>query len=218
MTRRTPLPFLTVALLTVAVLAGAAGCATMRQIVALRQVNFTIDGVANVRLAGIDVSAKRSYRDFAAAEATRLAAALARRDLPLAFDLHLLAENPAENRVTARLIRMEWTLLLEDQETISGAIEREITFPPGEPRDLPIAIQLNLVDFFQQNAEHLVDLALNLAGQGGETKRIKLQALPTIETALGPITYPGRITIVSREVGRTGEPAPLHTDTAPEGR
>lgn len=178
------------------------GCATLQQITALRQVDFSIDRVSEVRLAGIDVGGQRSYRDLSLAEAATLGAALSGRDLPLEFTLHLRAANPADNRVSARLVRMRWTVLLEDRETVSGAIEREYVFPPGEPQDVPIAVQLNLVEFFERNAPDLFDLALNLTGQGGAPKNVKLRAVPTIETAVGPIQYPGPITIVSRDVGR----------------
>jgi hypothetical protein len=178
------------------------GCATLQQVVALRQVDFAIDHVSEVRLAGIDLTAKRSYADLSIAEGATLLGAAASNDLPLAFTLHLSALNPADNTVSARLVRMRWTMFLEEQETISGTVEQEYVFPPGEPQDLPIAIELNLTEFFQRNARDLVELALNLAGQGGEPKTVTLRAVPTIQTALGPIQYPQPITIVSREIGR----------------
>ena len=178
------------------------GCATLQQITALRQVHFTIDRVSGVRLAGIRLRRLQSYRDLSVAQAATLANALARGDLPLAFNLHLRAENPDDNAVSARLIRLQWTLLLEDRETVSGAVEREYVFPPGEPQDVPVAIALNFTEFFEHNARDMVELALNLSGQGGSPKEITLRAVPTIETALGPIQYPRPITIMSSEVGR----------------
>jgi len=180
----------------------ATGCATLQQVSALRQVDFTIDRVTDVRLAGIAVAAKRSFRDLSLAEATTLGSAVSRRQLPLDLTVHLRGVNPAANSVSARLVRLEWTLLLEDSETVSGTLDREVVFPPGEPRDVPIAIQLNLVEFFERNAQDLFALALNLTGQGGAPKTVTLRAVPTINTALGPIRYPGPITIVSGEVGR----------------
>ena len=190
---------LTAGTLTVAL---AAGCATLQQITALRQVDFTIDRVSEVRLAGVDLTGVRSWGDLSLADGATLAAAFSRGDVPLEFNLHLRAENPADNTVSARLIRMQWTMFLEERETVSGTLEREYVFPPGEPQDVPVAIQLNLVEFFERNVRDLAELGLNLAGQGGAPKTVRLQAIPTIQTALGPIQYPQPITIVSREVGR----------------
>lgn len=189
------------AVLLISAAAGAA-CATLQQITALRQVHFVIDHVADVQLAGVAVSGLRSYADLSVGQAAALGSALARGEMPLRLTLHLRGENPGDNRVSARLVRMPWTLLLEERETVSGTVEREVVFPPGDPQDFPIAIELDLVDFFERNARDLFELALNLSGRGGAPKNVALRAVPTIQTALGPIEYPQPITIVSAEVGR----------------
>lgn len=193
-----PIRYLPAALVVVA----SAGCATLQQIAALRSVDFQLDRVANVRLAGVDISAVRSSSDLSLPDAARVGAAVAQRDLPLAFRLHLRAENPAENSVTARLVRMQWTLFLEDAETVSGQIDREYELAPGRATDIPLEIELDLFDFYERSGPDLIDLALNLAGAGGAPKQVSVRAVPTITTALGPITYPQPITIVSRTVGR----------------
>jgi hypothetical protein len=178
-----------------------AGCATLQQIAALRSVDFQIDRVADVSLAGVNISGIRSYSDLGLSDAARVGSGVARGELPLAFRLHLLAENPAENSVTARLVRMRWTLFLEDTETVSGEIEQEYELPPGRPTDIPVQVELDLFDFFERSGPDLVDLALNLAGAGGAPKQVSVRASPTINTALGPITYPQPITIVSATMG-----------------
>ena len=185
-----------------ALVAGLAGCATLQQIAALRDVDFVVDRVSNLRLAGVDLSAVRSYADLSLADAGRVALAVQQRSLPMDFRLHLTATNPADNSVDARLVRMDWTLLLQQRETVSGTFAQETLLRRGQPTDVPIQISLNLVDFFQESARDLVDLALSLAGQGGAPTEVTLRATPTVDTAIGPIRYPQPITIVSREVGR----------------
>lgn len=184
----------------VACLAGTS-CATLQQIAALRSVDFQLDRLANVRVAGIDASRVSSYSDLSLVDATRVGAAIARRELPLSLQVHVRAENPADNPVTARLVRMQWTLLLEDTETISGLIDQEMELPPGQPRDIPVDISLDLFDFFERSGPDLFNLALNLVGVGTEPTRVALRAMPTVNTALGPIQYPQPITIVDRQVG-----------------
>ena len=179
------------------------GCATMQQFIALRSVHFQLDRVADLQVAGVDLSGAQSSSDLSLGDGARVAAALVSRKLPLSFRLHLLAENPASNTVTARLVRLHWTLYLEDMETVSGEIEREFELPPGRPTDIPIDISLDLLDFYERNGQDFVDLALNLAGAGGPPKRVAVRAVPTIDTALGPISYPRPITIVAGSVGRS---------------
>lgn len=178
------------------VLLAASGCATLQQFAALRQVEFAIDGVGTGRLAGIDLGRVRSAGDLRAVDAARLAAAVADEELPLEFTIDVRAVNPAENQTTARMVRFAWTLLLDDRETIDGVVDREITLPPGEPRIIPVGIRLDLIEFFDGNASELLDLALRFAGADSDAADVKLRALPTVDTPLGPIEYPATITIV----------------------
>lgn len=179
-----------------------AGCATLQQIAALRDVDFALDRIGQVQLAGVDLDRVRSYSDLSIADAARLTLALSQNELPLSFQLLVEGENPADNATDARLVRFDWTLLLQDRETISGVFEDEVVFRPGEPTTFPLSIQLDLLEFFEGSARDLGELALNLGGQGGTPTNIALRANPTIQTALGPIRYPGEITIVSTTVGR----------------
>jgi hypothetical protein len=176
-------------------------CATFQQIAALRQVDFALERVADVRLAGVDLDRVRSYSDLTVTDVARLTLALAEDRLPLAFNLFVQGENPPDNQVTARLVRFDWTLLLEGRETVRGTFTEEIEFAPGRPTTFPLRIELDLVEFFEGNARDLAEIALSLSGQGGEPRNVALTAVPTIDTALGPIRYPGTITVVSAEVG-----------------
>lgn len=181
---------------TAAAAAALSACATLQQLAALRQVDFAIAGVSAGTLAGVELAGIRSIEDVRPAEAARLAAAVAEGDLPLEFTVDLRATNPADNATTARMVRFAWTLLLDDRETIDGVVDREIVLPPGEPRIIPIGMRLDLVEFFDGNARDLLDLALRFAGAETDAAEVKLRALPTVETPLGPIDYPATITIV----------------------
>lgn len=176
-------------------------CATLQSIAALRRVEFALDHVTDARLAGVAIDRIRDYRDLSALEIARVGTALAAGDVPLDFVLHVSALNPADNSVAARLVQMDWTLLLEDRETVSGTIDREFVLEPGVPGDIPVTIRVDLADFFEKNARDMIDLALAVAGAGGAPKRVALRASPTIQTAIGPIRYPEPITIVSTELG-----------------
>lgn len=178
-----------------------AGCQALREVTNLRNVDFAIDRVAAATLAGVDLSRYEGYDDARPADLVRLTAAIASGELPLDFTLHLAAENPAENGARARLVQMDWTLFLNERETISGVFDREVVLEPGRVQDIPIGIRVDLLDFFDNNARDLLDLALAVSGQGGRPQDIRLEAIPTINTPIGPIRYPEPISIVAREVG-----------------
>lgn len=179
----------------------SAGCASLQQLVALRQVDFSLGAVGNGRLAGVELSRISSYGSLTAADLGRITIALARNDLPLEFQLDVRAENPADNKVTARLIRLAWSLYLNDKETISGTLDTTLSLPPGAPVSIPMQMRLNLLQFFNGPAQSLVDLAASIAGLSRDSTKVSLRAVPTIDTPLGPISYPTPITIASRTVG-----------------
>ncbi len=178
-----------------------AGCATLRQITALRQVDFSIAGVQDGRLAGVELRRIASYGDLSALEIGRIALAVTRRDVPLEFRVVIRADNPADNRTAATMVRLAWTLLLDDRETIHGVLDTTVTMPPGQTAYIPLPVRLNLRQFFDGPAESLVNLAASVAGLSSRPTRIAIRAVPTIDTPIGPITYPNPITIVSRTVG-----------------
>jgi hypothetical protein len=189
-----------------AVLVGVAGCATLQQIAALRHVDFALAGVQNGRLAGVRLDRIASYRDLSTVEIGRLALAVARDDLPLSFTVDLKAENPVGNSTTATMVRLAWTLLLDDKETIRGVLDSSYTLPPGQPVTIPLQMSLNLAQFFDGPTESLIDLAAGLAGVRADPTRITLRAVPSIDTPIGRMDYPSPITIVSRTVGAAPPP------------
>ncbi len=171
-------------------LALLSGCATLQQLGALRNVDFDLRGVSEVRLAGVDFTRVRSFGDLSFSDAAALASAVSNRNLPLDLQLDVVAVNPTDNYADARLVEMAWTLFLEDRETVSGILDREVVLPRGAPTDVPVSVGLNLVEFYEGNARDLFEIASSLAGVGGDPKEVMVEVLPTVQTSLGPIRYP----------------------------
>lgn len=192
------------AVLAVLVLLGSAavfaGCQTLREVANLRDIDYALGNVARADLAGVDLAGVRSYEDLRARDILRIGSSLADGQLPLQFQLGVEATNPEANNVQARMVEFDWTLFIEDRETVSGVVHENFVLPPGQTRTIPIDIQLDLLEFFDRSARDIVDLVLAFAGQG-QPRNIRLQARPTIDTPVGPIRYPDPITIVSRDVG-----------------
>lgn len=196
---------ITALVLIVAAAGFLAGCQTLRGVSNLRKVDFTLDRVSEARLAGVDLRNVRSYEDLGATDMLRLSAAIADNEMPLSFTVHVGARNPETNDQDARLTQMDWRLFINETETINGRFDREVVIPPGQPTDIPIDMELDLVRFFDGNLREIVNLALALGGDG-DPANIQLRARPTVRTAIGPITYPGEITIVDEDVSRPSNP------------
>lgn len=186
----------------VVLLGSLGGCSTVREVSNLRKVQFAIDRVSQPRLVGIDVSQFESYEDLRPTDVLRFGSALADGELPLAFTLHLDATNPESNDANARLTKMDWTLLLEDKETVSGRFQREVVLPPGTPKDIGIDIELDLVRFFDDNLRGLINLASAIA-HSEPPQTVQLRVQPTVRTSFGRFQYPSPITVMSKEVGHS---------------
>ncbi len=174
------------------------GCATLEQFANLAEVDFFVDGTSQGALAGVPIDRLKRFDQLRARDLLRLAAALRNDRLPLTFTLHVGASNPSHNGVAASLVALDWRLMIRDRETISGRLGHTAQLPPGQVVDLPIPIELDLRQFFDEDLRDLVDVALDAAGDGNDASHLKLLARPTIQTPLGPIQYPGEITISRR--------------------
>jgi hypothetical protein len=186
-------------LLALPALLPATGCATIRQLSQLPQVDFHLDRASDPALAGVDLARVRRFEELRPGDLLRVAAAARAGRLPLTFQLHVGADNPSANRYDLRLERLEWTLLLEDRETVSGVYDGDLVIPAGGATELPIAVELDLLRFFDEGASDLARLAIRAVG-AGEPQNLKLRARPTLRTPLGSIRFPNEITIVSRDL------------------
>ncbi|MGA7305487.1 MAG: hypothetical protein WBW88_11465 [Rhodothermales bacterium] len=185
----------------VVALVAVTGCQTMKGLEGFLGLGFAIAGATDPSLAGVDISSIRSPEQMSTADMLRLGSALLRKEMNLDVILHVAANNPSGNTVDARVLGLDWVLLLDDRETISGVTKSDILIPPGTTGDIPVVVSVNLAEFFDTGVTDLIDLALAVSDVSGSPKRVKLKATPTIDTVLGPIRYPEPITIVSATVG-----------------
>lgn len=200
-----PSPHRAVTAAALLVLPALSGCATLGQFAALQNVDFRLDQVTGVELAGVDVTHVRSYSDLSVTDGLLLANAVRQGRLPASVEVGVLAFNPSP-ATDARIIEMAWTLWLDGTETVSGVITDEIVLPREEETAFPVVAQLDLMEFFDGGVRELYELATSLAGAGEGSTDISLTALPVIQTALGPIRYDRPIRIVGTSVG--DRPAP----------
>ena len=174
---------------------GASGCATLENLARLREVDFFLDRVSGARLAGVQLDRLRSTGDLSTGDVLRVADAVRRGEVPFDFVLHVGAENPGDNPVEIERVQLDWTLYLKDREAVSGVFDRALAIGPGRQSDLPIDVSLDLYRFFREDARELVALARQLVDGAGASSQLELRARPTVWTELGPIRYPGEITI-----------------------
>lgn len=185
-------------------------CATLGDMASvlanLQRLKFKIGAVHDFRLIGLDISGKARLSDFGATDLLRVAQSYASKKLPVSFVLDVLAVNPNDgtngtSKTTSTLTSLECRLLIDGNPTVIGNIDQPIEIPgTGAESVIPLRLSLDLLEFFgDKRYEDLVGLALAIGGRGGSPARLSLDAQPTVSTPLGPVTYPGRVTIVSTD-------------------
>ena len=172
----------------------------------LQRLQFKLGTIDNMSVAGVHIKSIRTVSDFSIMDGAKLLNSFTNGQLPVSFTLNVLAKNPNDgtggtSHTTAIIKSLAWRLFLDDKETINGNIPNSIEVPGvGQATTIPVVMSLDLLSFFKnQGYESLINLALALGGVSGSSARVTLKATPTVDTFLGPITYPGEISIIDKE-------------------
>jgi hypothetical protein len=180
-----------------------ASCSIYETFVNLTRLQFKLDAVNNFELNGINLSNKKSISDFSPQDILNISMMFSSGKFPVSFVLNIDAKNPNDGTggyksTDATIQSFTWRLLIDDKETASGNISQPISVPgTGEVTTIPILIQMDLIEFFQNEGyQSLINLALTLGGENGSTSRLTLYADPVVNTTLGNISYPGELKIV----------------------
>lgn len=150
--------------------------------------------VSNVRLQGIDLSNKQSYKNLKWADAATLLAAYANKQLVLDMDVDMTVKNP--NDETAQLDGMDYILWIDDQEMLSGTVNEKIAIEGLQTATVSLPLSLNLYDAVKdKKLEPMAELALSLATDQAESSRVKVSLKPFFTIGGKTLKFPNYITI-----------------------
>jgi len=156
---------------------------------------FRLKNIANVTLAGVDITNVDQFSDLSFAEAGNISMTAMKGKLPLYFVLNVEVRNPNEEK--ASMNRFLWDLIIDDILITSGKVIEDVKVPPGGGiAVLPVEIGVDLFEVLSgESADAVINFAMNLTGSGGSPSRVKLRAKPTIYVGMTQVKYPGFITI-----------------------
>lgn len=178
------------------------GCTALRELVAVGGLDFSLDGVGDVSLAGVELESIERFEDVRSTDVLALGRAVSEGELPLTLTLRVGASNPEDNP-RARITALEWDLVLRDRETVSGALDREVAVEPGERVEVPLRAELDLLRFFESDLRELAEIALAAARDDVSGDDVRLRIHPRVETPLGAVPYPEPLVL---SPGRTSSP------------
>lgn len=165
-------------------------CDILQQMVTFTKCEFKMNSLTDTKLVGMNIQNKNSFSDLSFMDAANVTKTLLGGELPLSFNLNIETKNP--NTSTAAMQKMEWILFIDDIKITTGILNQQVTIPPGETRNIPIAIKLDLKKLFNDKTKtSLLNFGFNLADAGNYPTRVKLDIKPTINVAGFPLEYPG---------------------------
>jgi len=143
--------------------------------------------------------------DFSVTEAAQLLGLYRAGKLPAEFTVEVAVINPNDGvggrrRLPVTLTQMKWRLSIDRVPTVSGVMAQPIEVPPGgESVIVPLQVQLDLMEFFRQTYEDVLQLALGIGGAQGGPSRLTLEVEPVLSTPIGTLRYPQPVTVVDKE-------------------
>jgi len=179
----------------------------------LLRCRFRTEGTQDFVMAGIPLDSLDSLTPQQLAEAL---AAWGSGSFPMDFTLNVGIQNPNEGSssgpsIPAELTSFDFDLYLDGSDggsgdtswVFSGGLGAPLVVPEGgETEILPLDISLDAFALLEElGPEAVIDLALAIGGIDSGIRdsehlgRIYIQADPEFDTPLGPITYPGGVTI-----------------------
>ncbi len=171
------------------------GCSMLEEMVSFSRCEFRLGSAEDITLAGINVQQVSSLSELSLADAARITGALASGTLPLSLTLNVDIKNP--NQARASLNRLDWIMLIDDEQIAEGTTNQRIEIPPNDGiSTLPLFIEADLKSALSgKTGNALLNFGLNLAGAGNQPTRITLRAKPYVEVGGRSISYPGYLDI-----------------------
>lgn len=160
----------------------------------LRLCEFDVNGVSGVKVAGIDLRQGMTRSDLNAAQIMQLTNAVFSNKMPLKFDLLVKVDNP--NDKTAALSRMDYSIVVDGLELISGNINQRYEVGPGSSTVIPLPIEIELFQALSgQSADAISNLAFKLTGSESKPVDLLFRVKPYINVGGRQMAYPGFLDI-----------------------
>jgi hypothetical protein len=179
------------------------GCSILQSFVNLSRLQFKMNGVSQISVAGVPILGKRSLSDLTVFDMAKITGSFFKGSLPLTFTLKIDALNPNNGtggykKTDAQLQSLPFRLVVDGKELLKGNISNAVSIPgTGEVQTIPVDLTVDLAQVLKdQGYESLLNLALQVSGIGSGSSNVQLLATPVVSTVLGNISYPGEITIV----------------------
>ncbi len=172
-------------------------CKTKDDLQAFKEAKYSLAGINEVKLNGINLLEKKRPEDFSFSEAAILFTAFSENELSASSNLGLnveLGEGSEESSMT--VTQLKWQLLMDGKHVLNGIVNEPVELHHG----LNTISVRTPVTFAAENGKPSLNSLLRLVSVVSEQDKAKrpnltLQIKPTIQTSVGPFELPAFINI-----------------------
>lgn len=168
-------------------LVGLVSCTTLTQMASLLTCQYSLQNVAQPKLAGISLTNVNDVTKMDAVSVAKVATTLLTGSLPLSATVNLGITNP--NQTQAALAGMDWTLFFEGVSMLTGSTTQPISVAAnGGKSTVPLNIQIDLATLFKKdNRDQMLKFADGLLHLGEQNSTVTLKINPAV--SFGGQTY-----------------------------
>ncbi len=172
-------------------------CGTKSDVEAFKEAKYSLSGINEVRLNGVNVLNKKRPEDFSFAEAALLFSAFSDNNLSAYSSLGLNVELDEGSRERSMTVtKLKWQLLLDGKHTLSGIVDEPVELHHGL-NTINVRTPIRLTEENGKPGYNNLLRLVTLLTKSEDTTRpdIVLQIKPTIQTSVGPVEVPSFISV-----------------------
>lgn len=178
-------------------------CSVYQTYVNLSRLKFKMGVVNNIRVAGIGIDGKSRLSDFSPIDALNFTSNFTRGTLPVNLTMNIEAKNPNDGTsgfpsTSASITSLPFRFVLDGRQLVAGNIQNSVGVPgSGEVVNIPIQLSFDLMSMFNDRGyESIINLMLQISGNGGRSSSVEVYVQPSVSTVLGNMTYPSEIKLI----------------------
>ncbi|MBX0332499.1 hypothetical protein K3G39_04535 [Pontibacter sp. HSC-14F20] len=175
----------------------AFSCGTKSDVDAFKEARYSLSGINEVKLNGVNVLNKKRPEDFSFSEAALLLSAFSDNDLSAYSSLGLNVELDEANQDRSMTVtKLKWQLLLDGKQTLSGIVDEPVELRHGL-NTINVRTPIQIVEENgRPSLNNLLRLVTMLSENNGNSRPdVVLQIKPTIQTSVGPVEVPAFIDV-----------------------
>lgn len=182
-----------IALYSIAILLFSA-CDIIQQVQTLSNCTFEFTGVTNFKIASISLDKVKNLNEISVSDAAKIITAIRGKTAQISFDVKIKGNNP--NRIAASIDKMQYILLLDNQEILQGALNERFTIPAIGSNIVSLQINIDAIKILNGNTiKNVYTLYQNITGKNSSnTSKLSVKVKPTINN----YTFPSYITLTKK--------------------